>query len=105
VNGIPQNDTLKAITGGFWAVIDFDFYEDGMLVLETNPGGFVPFDGRLSRVVVDSNGSIMKREIITEDLYQPVSMIILEDNIYLSNNTFNMGIDDCNGQILRAQLR
>lgn len=74
-------------------------------MLETNPGGFIPFDGRLSRVSVDSTGSIRNREVITEDLYQPVSLIVHDDTLYVSNNTFNMGIDDCNGQILRAHLR
>jgi hypothetical protein len=37
----------KSITGGFWAVIDFAFYQGDLFVLETNPGGFVPFDGQL----------------------------------------------------------
>ncbi len=105
VDGIPQNDTLKAITGHLWAVIDFDFYEDSIFVLETIPGGFLPFGGRLSQIVVDSDGSILKRTIITEDLYQPVSMIVHGDTIFVSNNTFNSGIDDCNGQILSAKLR
>jgi hypothetical protein len=36
---------------------------------------------------------------------EPISLAIHDDFIYVSNNTFNMGIDDCNGQILRAQLR
>lgn len=105
VNGIPQNKTITSIQGDFWGVIDFDFYENDLIVLETNPGGFVPFDGRLSRVRVDTDGSIIDSQVITEDLYQPVGMTIHKDTIYLSNNTFNMGTDGCNGQILRAQLR
>ena len=105
VGGIPQNSTIKSIRGDFWAVIDFDFYEDSIFVLETNPGGFVPFGGRLSQVKLDSNGSIASRVTITEDLYEPVGMIIHDDMIYVSNNTFNGGFDDCNGHILSAKLR
>ena len=48
----------------------------------------------------DSNGSIAKWVTITEDLFQPVNFVIHDDFIYVSNNTFNMGIEDCKGQIL-----
>jgi hypothetical protein len=58
-----------------------------------------------SRVTVDdSNGSIAKWVTITEDLFQPVNFVIHDDFIYVSNNTFNIGIEDCKGQILRAKL-
>ena len=58
-----------------------------------------------SRVTVDdSNGSIAKWVNITEDLFQPVNFVIHDDFIYVSNNTFNIGIEDCKGQILRAKL-
>jgi hypothetical protein len=81
LGGIPQNRTIKSIRGDFWAVIDFAFYQGDLFVLETNPGGFVPFAGRLSRVSVDSNGSIAKRVTITEDLFEPVSLAIHDDFI------------------------
>ena len=41
VNGIPQNATVKAIRGGFWAIIDFGVYKDDIFVLETKPE--IPF--------------------------------------------------------------
>ena len=104
VDGLPDAGTIKLITGGLWAVIDFAFYQGHLFVLETNPGGSVPFNGRLSRVTVDSNGSIANMITITEDLFEPASLAMHDNFIYVSNNTFNMGIDDCNGQILRAKL-
>jgi len=105
IGGIPQMDTIKSIQGDFWAVIDFDFYGDYIFVLETNPGGAVPFDGRLSKVTVDLDGSVTSKVIITEDLYEPVGLIIHEDTIFVANNTFNTDFEHCNGQILRGQLR
>jgi hypothetical protein len=104
VDGIPQNDTLKVIKEGhFWAIVDFDFYQNDLFVLETEPGG-VPFGGKLSRVSFDSNEKITL-DIITENLYQPVRLIVHEDTLFVSNNTFNKGMDKCHGEILRAALR
>jgi hypothetical protein len=107
VNGIPQNDTLNVMIKGFYAVIDFGFYGNDLFVLETNPSpsSSAPFDGRLSRVSFDSDGMTnMTQKVIPVDLFQPVGMMIHEDTLFVSNNTFNMGMDDCNGQILKANL-
>jgi hypothetical protein len=46
----------------------------------------------------------MTLKIVTEDLSLPVGMLIHEDTIFVSNNTYNMGMDDCYGQILKANL-
>jgi hypothetical protein len=106
VDGIPQNDTLKMIKGHFFAVIDFGFYQNELIVLETNPNGSAPFNGRLSRVALDSDAMTYTMPVvITVDLFHPVGLFIHEDTLFVSNNTFNRGMDDCNGQILKATLR
>ena len=103
-NGIPMEGSERPFLplNTFWAIIDFEFYDGDVWVLETNPGSsFVPFDGRLSRVTGD--GTVV---VLSEDLMSPIGLAISveERRVFVSNNAVNGGLDDCNGEIRVASL-
>ena len=105
--GLPRNDTMTMLLppDTFWAIIDFHFVSDDQLyILETKPGGFsIPFDGRLSSVKILKNETV-EVKVLSEDMVRPAGMGVEDGHIYVSNNAYNGGRDDCNGEILKGRL-
>lgn len=100
--GLPLEKSKQLFLPGntFWAIIDFAFYKQDVIVLETRPGGDVPFDGRLSKV--HSNGTV---EVLWEELSSPTGLAITNDGmIFVANNAGNGGPDTCFGEVLRGKL-
>jgi len=99
-SGIPTNHSSAA--AGFYAIVDFDFYDaNTMYVLESNPGSpYVPFSGRLTRV----NMTDATQEVVAEgDLVYPSGVAIDGDTLFISNATYDFE-SPCMGEIIFANL-
>lgn len=100
-NGDFVEDTIVEVAGGFHAVADFDFHgTDYLLVLETNPGSpMVPFSGRLTGVDLVTG----ETEIWAQDeLTAPTGILVDGDTVYITNDTYSAGDDQCMGHVIKA---
>lgn len=96
-NGNPTGEGTL-IAGPFWTVADFAFQGSELFVLEMNPGGFVPFTGRIVKVNMEDGTSEIVAD--SDQLVAPTGIAIYEDKLYVTNNT----LIPCDGHIIVADL-